>query len=388
MAETHLYLGWRSAILGLVAVEVLILAVMICTAPPYRSANRLLGVALVVIAGLLIPYAIGFAGAYDAWRWLTFAPFAIPLALGPLLYAYARRLERRGVPDRLVWHFLPPLTQAAYFTVCFLLPIDVKWSWYTGGHERFVAPIFSFLTLVSLATYAVAIGRVLNRYRARLADQRSDDDRFAALWLSRVQAAIVLSLLVEVSFWLWSALTGGINYFQQTGLYIALGGLGLYLGVAGWRHAGLPAPLSLTDDITFPAPDVARPAPDWTALAGEFADRTRAEGWWREPDLTLPRLSRRLGTNSGRLSKAINVGLGINFSVFINGLRAESVAQSLRSGSTADLLDLAFEMGFASKASFNRAFQARYGMAPSRYRRQVSDPDFSPGDADLRRIDL
>jgi AraC-like DNA-binding protein len=44
-------------------------------------------------------------------------------------------------------------------------------------------------------------------------------------------------------------------------------------------------------------------------------------------------------------------------------------------------------MGFASKASFNRAFQARYGMPPSRYRQQVSDPAFVSPDDDLRRAD-
>jgi AraC-like DNA-binding protein len=36
-------------------------------------------------------------------------------------------------------------------------------------------------------------------------------------------------------------------------------------------------------------------------------------------------------------------------------------------------LDLALEAGFSSKASFNRAFTATFGMAPSEWRkRQVS----------------
>ena len=385
MAETHLYLGWRSAVLGLVAVQLLVLAVAIATAPANRSANRLLGLAIVVVAGLLTPYAIGFAGAYDAWRWLTFAPFAIPLALGPLLYGYARVLEHGGVPVRLAWHFAPPLAQAAYFTTCFLLPLSAKWAWYSGGHGAFVAPVFNLMTLVSLAAYALAIGRVLARYRARLADQRSDDDRFSARWLSRVQAAIVVVLVVEIGFWLWSTLTGGIDYFQETGLYVALGALGLYLGVAGWRQAGLPAPLSIGDDLPAPVVETPRPGPDWSAIASDLAARTREEGWWRDPALTLPRLSRLLGTNSGRLSRAINLGLGVNFSGFVNALRAEAVADALRTRTDADLLGLAFEMGFASKASFNRAFLARYGMSPSRYRRQVSDPEFSPADPNLRR---
>ncbi len=386
MGETHLYLGWRSAVLGLLVFQILVLAVAVLTTDTNRSANRLLGAALGSIAGLLVPYAIGFAGAYDLWRGLTFAPFAIPLALGPLLYGYASALGQDRLPARFIRHLAPPLAQFAYFTICFLLPLNAKWAWYTGGHAAFVAPFFNILTIVSLAAYAGAIARVLRRYRARLADQRSDDDRFSAHWLSRVQAAIVFGLLVEVGFWLWSTVTGGIDYFQETGLYVCLGALGLYLGAAGWRHAGLPAPLTTPDDPAAAA-EAVRPPVDWALIATEFAARTASEGWWREPDLTLPRLSRRLGTNSGRLSRAINLGLGVNFSAFINDLRAEGVAEALRKTPDADLLDLAFGMGFASKASFNRAFRARYGMAPSQYRRQVSNPDSLTAASNLRRAE-
>lgn len=384
MAQPSLYLGWRTAILGLVAVQILVLAFAVMASPTNRPANRLLGLALVVTAGLLTPYALGFAGAYDAWRGLTFAPFTIPLALGPLLYGYAWALESGRPAPRLFWHLAAPSAQLAYYASCFLLPVGPKWAWYTGGHEAVVAPLFNLLTLVSLGVYAWKIGGVLNRYRARLANQRSDDDLFSARWLSRVRMAILFGLLVETGFWLWSTATGGIDYFQETGLYFALGALGLYLGVAGWRHAGLPV-FAATEDPAVVEP--VRKTVDWGRVATEFANRTREEGWWREPDLTLPRLSRQLGTNTGRLSRAINLGLGVNFSVFINGLRAEAVAGALARRPEAELLDLAFEMGFASKASFNRAFRTRYGMAPSQYRRQVSDSDSSPPGADLRRGD-
>ena len=384
MTETHLHLGWRTALLGLVAFQLLVLAVMMLAAPQNRPANRWLGLALVTIAGLLVPYAIGFAGAYDAWPWLTFTPFAIPLAVGPFLYAYARSFDP-GPSERLVWHALPAVLQTGYLAFCFLLPIGPKWSWYTGGHNTFVAPVFSVLTLVSLAAYALAIGRILARYRKRLANQRSDDDRFSARWLSDVQSAIIVGLLIEIGFWLWSLVSGGIDYFQETGRYLALGALGLYLGVAGWRHASLPAPLPVSEEVGSNLLDHARPAHDWAAIAQDMAQRTRTELWWKEADLTAPRLSRLLGTNSGRLSRAINLGLGMNFSTFINGLRAEGVAEALRTRDVTDLLDLAFEMGFASKASFNRAFRARYAMAPSQFRRQVSDPDFSPPALKLKR---
>lgn len=386
MGDVDLDFGWRSALLGLAALQILMLAVAVAVEPANRVANRMLAAALTVVAGLLAPYAIGFAGFYDAFRWLTFAPFALPLALGPLLYGYAHALADGQAPRRMRLHLAAPALQFAYYSACFLLPLSAKWAWYGGGHRALVSPLFDVMALLSLAIYTWAVGGVLRRLQTRLADERSDDDRFSARWLGRVQIAILTGLLVQTGFWLWSALTGGIDFFQETGLYLAMGALGLYLGVAGWRQAALPAPLSAT--VLAPEPETPRVPPDWPAIAADIESRTREARWWREPDISLPRLARLLGTNTGRLSRAINIGLGLNFSAFINGLRAEGVAEALRGRPATDLLDLAFDMGFASKASFNRAFRARYGMAPSQYRRALaegSDPDSSPVNAKLRR---
>lgn len=378
------YFGWRTALLCAAILQCLVLAGALARGSQNRVASRFLAGALAVIAGLLTPYAIGFAGAYDHFRWLTFAPFAIPLAFGPLLYGYAYALADGTPPGRMRLHLLPAIVQLLYFALCFLIPGDSKWQWYTGGHRSFIAPLFDALGLVSLAAYAYAISRVLKRQRIRLADHRSDDDRFSAKWLGQVLAAILAGLGVEAGFWLWSLVVGGIDFFQETGMYLALSMVGVYLGVAGWRQAALPMPLAASPE---PAPIEPEPArtPDWPAIAKDFAQRTRQAGWWREPELSLARLSRLLGANSGRLSRAINPGLGMNFSNFVNGLRAEGVAQALEAGSDHDLLSLALDMGFSSKASFNRAFKARFGVSPSQFRRQVSDPAFLQADAEMRR---
>lgn len=384
MADAQLYFGWRTALLGAAILQCLLLAGALARGTENRTSSRFLAASLVVIAGLLTPYAIGFAGFYDRFRWLTFAPFALPLAFGPLLYGYAHALADGTTPRRLRLHLSPAIAQFVYFAICFLLPGKAKWDWYVGGHRAVIAPVLDVLGLVSLAAYALAIGKLLRRQRIRLADQRSDDDRFSAAWLGRVLMVILVGLGVEVGFWLWSAVAGGIDFFQETGMYLALAAVGVYLGVAGWRQAALPAPLAASPEPADAEHEAVR-APDWPTLALEIADRTREAAWWREPDLSLPRLARLLGTNSGRLSRAINLGLGMNFSSFVNGLRAEAVASALKAGSQSDLLDLALEMGFASKASFNRAFLARFGVSPSQFRRQVSNPAFSDLDAEMRR---
>lgn len=385
MDGVQLYVGWRVALLGLASVQLLTLAVVVSRQDANRTANRVLAAVLVVLTGVITPYSIGFAGAYDAWRWLTFAPFALTLALPPLLFGYTHALVRGRLPDRFGLHLVPVALQLAYFLVCFALPLADKWDWYTGGHARFVRPLFEVALLVSLSVYAALSLRRLSDYRRDLAEARSDDDRFAAVWLSRVIVALVAVLAIYAAFAAWDWISGGIDHFQETGLYLSLAGIGLYLGVEGWRHAALPVPTLTLPNEAEPETKATRAVPDWAAVAVSMEQRTRQAGWWREADLDLPGLARRLGTNTGRVSRAINLGLGMNFSAFVNGLRAEGVADVLEDRPDADLLDVAFDMGFASKASFNRAFRARFGMAPSHYRRQVSNPDFQRNDTKMRR---
>ncbi|SOO28846.1 Transcriptional regulator araC family (fragment) [Xanthomonas phaseoli pv. phaseoli] len=121
-------------------------------------------------------------------------------------------------------------------------------------------------------------------------------------------------------------------------------------------------------DLPAPAcPQPAAPEKDWQALGQRVAAEVGAHGWWREPDLTLPELARRIGTNSNYLSRALNEGLGLSFSAFVNALRIAE-ARRLLAGNE-DILSIALAVGFGSKASFNRVFRAQVGCTPSDYRR-------------------
>ncbi|MBK8558088.1 MAG: helix-turn-helix transcriptional regulator [Lewinellaceae bacterium] len=95
------------------------------------------------------------------------------------------------------------------------------------------------------------------------------------------------------------------------------------------------------------------------------------------PDLTLTELAQQTGMNTAQLSFVINNGLGKNFNDFINQYRVEAVKSSLQDPSLAhlSLLGVAFECGFNSKTTFNRAFKKLTGNAPSGYLvRLAKDP--------------
>lgn len=115
--------GAWSTFLGVLAVQTLILAVALWRSPANRLASRYLALLLVCVAGMLTPFIIGYAGAYDRWPWLSFAPFAVPLAIGPLLYGHVLALSRNAPLPRA--HFIAPAMQFCYQGQIRLRPRDM-----------------------------------------------------------------------------------------------------------------------------------------------------------------------------------------------------------------------------------------------------------------------
>jgi AraC-like DNA-binding protein len=372
MALPPLVFGWRTAVLALANVQMLLIAVALLRTLPNRTANRCLGALLLVLTGVLTPFAIGFAGFYDRYPWLSFAPFAVPLAVGPLLYFYAHALARGTLPARPGWHLAPALLQFGYQAASFCLPLEAKHRW-DAVSTPFVEPLVALGTVAGLAAYCRLSLRLLRDHRAALAQQRSDDHRFGARWLSRAVGAMLVLLAAWAGYHAWDRWVAPLDYFGVLGLYLIIAAIGCYLAVEGWRHANLPFVLAAPTGPASPAAAAAGAAPatdrNWRALAERWAAQTRAAHWHQDPELSLAALARLLGTNSTHLSRSLNEGLGLSFSSFIAGLRCETVAAALRAGRQDELLDLALEAGFGSKASFNRAFQAAYGQSPSAYRR-------------------
>lgn len=108
---------------------------------------------------------------------------------------------------------------------------------------------------------------------------------------------------------------------------------------------------------------------DWAAQGKAWIERIETLELWRDPALTLASLARMLGTNTTYLSRALGAASGENFNAVINRRRVAAVQALLATpAEQRDLLTVALDVGFNSKASFNRAFRDFAGMSPSAWR--------------------
>ncbi len=361
-------LSARSLILLLGALNGLVLCIPLFRARANRTANRLLGFLILVASLRLMPYAIGFAGAYDRWRWLTFAPFDLTFAFGPLLWGYVVVRTTGALPHNWRWHLAPVAIQFLYSLACFALPLDAKWNWYTGGH-RLTEPFVLAALLVSLSAYLAASWRQYRRYVAWIDDHLSNNDEIRLTWLRNTLIAFAATVLLTAGFAVVGWFIRPLDYFDRFPVMVWLAGLTYFLGLAGWRDGErrYPIPSELEDSSPVAARAEARV--DYAAVAAGWMATIEAGEWWRDETLTRERLAERLGTSPRTLSRALNEGRSQSFHDFINGLRVQAVQRELADpASNRDLLQVALDAGFSSKASFNRVFKAGTGMTPSRYR--------------------
>lgn len=365
----ELYFGWRTAVLLCATFVTLPITIALPQIARNRTANRTLASLLLVLVGVMVPWMIGFAGFYDRWRWLTFLPVALPLLVPPLAFLYAHALMHGRWPPQAWLALLPGGLHFALMIVAFCLPLPIKLA-VAKATGAWVDGAIAIGLVLGFAAALILLAREFRDYARWLAGQRSDDARFATRWLARAIAVLALLFTLWAGFEL-TDLVYPLGYEGLMPLYCGIAAVTVFLAVEGWRHAALAWPVMSAQTRTASS---ALTGHDWAALGERWQARLRADNAFRESDLTLARAARLLATNTNYLSRACNDGLGVSFSTLVNRMRAEAVADAIADTPASGLLDLALEAGFASKASFNRAFAERFGVTPSAYRRSLKSP--------------
>ncbi|HEY5916879.1 MAG TPA: helix-turn-helix domain-containing protein [Chryseolinea sp.] len=87
-----------------------------------------------------------------------------------------------------------------------------------------------------------------------------------------------------------------------------------------------------------------------------------------KPDFSLPELARMLGTSVHTLSQVINDGLGKNFFEMTAEYRVEEAKSLLKSQPNIKVEEIAGQVGYNSKSSFNTSFKKIAGKTPSEFR--------------------
>jgi AraC-like DNA-binding protein len=357
-----------------------------------RLSDSLLAL-LVLLFGLdIASWMLGFAGWYDSHdartTFMFYFPFTFWYLIGPLFYFYFRSLTNKEfrLARQHLWHFVPAIIWFGAYLYGFLE--DVVWEhWLQGrafeefyhtkgdkaqGNMWVLVPLDYAWPLFLLA-YTITILRQYRKYRIYVEDHFSDTHEVRLEWLKLFVWLFLILVVLIIGFMLADLLAlEGLSYVQKWYKFFGFGiliyglSIGGYITVFNQRNAPVFDPDVQESDGAAAAEG---PAGQGSGLREHLLGLMREEKPYLNPELTLNELSRLMDCSPTLLSRVINQELGSHFNEFINTYRVEDARSRLGDPGYTHLsiLGIAFECGFNSKATFNRAFRKVTGQSPSSF---------------------
>lgn len=387
---SELAFGIPEIVLLFGVLQTLLLTVVLLAAPGKTpTANRLLCAFLLALALVLLEFVLVRGGVTLAHPNLLGVSLPAYFAMAPLYFLYVRTLtgERFERADAL--HLLPVLIGVLIVARLFGVPSDEKVSLIlqmTGeGFDDFPLLSVLLISLISFQTitYFYCAYDHLERYQAVAKEQSANTSLLAADWLRKLSITFCCFVV------LFYLAAGELFFFYQYRDAVVSPGLFSY-GIAGfvffvsWQMFRHPELFAIYTPGTLPEARVGDRSQgqrkyEKTLLAadqlaeyrGRLLEHMRRKRPYLDGELRLSQLAEDLGIQPHHLSQVINVSIEKSFFDFINQHRIDHAQTLLRNADDrSNMLAVAMDSGFNSKASFNRVFKKLTGLTPSAFRKQ------------------
>lgn len=332
---------------------------------------------------ILISFGAEFRQVALSWSPNLFYVFGFGYWLeAPFLLWYTRSLiykDYRLTKKDLV--FLIPFFSYLLYQILFYYRLELQDKQHLQEvYNLFSAPHYMNYVTLFREVFRAALGVIcileIKRYSQHIKTNFSDIERLDLTWLKilvigflaiRGWAVLVgLLILLSVSFGITTnfeimGLLGNYTTFIMVSMLIffGLGHSSVFEGIEVKNGDAVKAEL-LKDKIK----DI---------QIKQVADYMEQEKPYLVPALTLDKLAAQLKMQPRILSHLINRHFACNFFEFINSYRVEESKRMLAdpTSSEKNMLDIMYDVGFNSKATFNTLFKKKVGMTPSEYRKQA-----------------
>lgn len=365
-----------------------------------NKSNYWLSLFIFLCSLYIAPWMLGFAGWYDNQPYrdiLFYTPFQHLFLIGPVIFFYTQSLLNANftMDKKKILHFIPGILYLSYIVIIWVYDkfIAHDYYFYQNGMDKDFDSWYQNAGLVSMIVYFVLSIRYYNKYRKLVYQVVSYADSILFKWIKTYLYAFLLMLLLPVIFDVISFYQPEIkSYTGSWWFFLCFSIIMYYIAVTGYSNpinAVISFQMSVFDKnpILLSANNhysniIAEDIIDIEHETFEINHSVEIENWkvkietlllseklYQNPELTLPDLAKKLETNVSVISKTINQGFQLNFNDFINNYRVEAVKKAFENGEhkKSTLLGIAFDCGFNSKATFNRAFKKNTGFSPKEY---------------------
>jgi AraC-like DNA-binding protein len=290
---------------------------------------------------------------------------------GPLIYFYFKRITLNYKFRKIdILHAIPTILIIIAIIPVFLLPAEEKLRamFGVGTVDKMPYLIYGFSTkLLSLLIYGFLTLRVYLKTNKSLGLSIE-----AQKW---IRTLVTLTQVYILSYFIYGFIIIKIipkSEFLYNLQIVAMASMVLYIGYKSYLLPNL-----FTSGFAKPKYKYIKSGltPSFSSeLKTQLKHLMEVEKMFLQNDISLAIVSERLGTNRHNTSQVINEHFGLNFFELINKYRIEAAQEILKNDKKKNLniIDVAYEVGFNNKVTFNKSFRKQLSVTPSQYLSSLS----------------
>ncbi len=361
-----------------------------------NQSNKWLSLFVFLCCLYIAPWMLGFAGWYDNQPYrdvLFYTPMQHLFFLGPIIYFYIQSLLNPNfkLSKTNFWHFIPGILYIIYSLIMVVTDKMVLHKYYflADGADRDFDNWYQYSGFVSMVIYFVLSLKYYQKYIQLMQNIVSYADSLLFKWIKTFLIAFLLMQLLQVIFFLLGFIFDVGSYVSGWWYFFCFAMIMYYIAITGYSNASiatipfqfdslqsnkvflLPSNENeIIEEIDFEEINPAETVSDEVSqLKIKIILLFETENLSQNSELTLSEIAKKLNTNISVISKVVNQGFQMNFNDFVNQYRVEEVKKAFEKGEhkKTTLLGIAFDCGFNSKATFNRAFKKNTGFSPKDY---------------------
>ena len=346
-------------------------------------ANRLLGLFLLVCSLHFLWPLIIDSNVEKQFYQIFWIPYSYVLAIGPLLWLYTKSLTQPNLKLKLseLVHLLPTLIE--FITQGYFISLSI-------GSDKLIYDVEGFITLriveligvgISILIYGTKCLKIIKSHEALVLENFSNQKDIALSWLLRLIKYLsvlwIFWIAFEISFLLfWKFQIHFVAVYLL--LYILLGTIvysTYWIGVQGLGRSELLT-MEMATVKEFATSDKVYSRLNEIQITGYIEKINQLmleEKLYLHETLSLRMLAKRVESDPNLVSYLLNNVLQKSFYDYVNEFRIEEVKRKISDPDYTHLkiVEVAFECGFNSKATFNRVFKQFAGKPPSEYKKEA-----------------
>lgn len=295
---------------------------------------------------------------------------------GPLLYFYFRRITQKYQFKKLdLLHLIPTVLFIIYIFPTYSLSGEEKLQLMLGRVQSGLNPgdspdvvILVILKLISLIVYGFFIRKLYLEAKRK----NEFNNRENRIWQRNIYAIHVAYIFCYAGYGILISnhIISGFLYHSQV---ICMALMVMYIGYSASVQPSVFSGSLTFDKIFFKYEKSGLTESLSQELKENLLRLFDEEKIYKENDINLEKLADRLNTTRHNASQVINEHFEMNFHELVNKYRINEAKQIFETDCQRNLniIDVAYEVGYNNKVTFNKAFKKDTQVTPSEYQRMA-----------------